>query len=239
MAWHVLLHSETLLLDCRPIVSPASRPSRRRQINPPEFADSQHGSPAEAKVPGEACREALGNELKHQRPTTQPASTSSPTSTSRPSPRLQYTQTHSLTIPIAPPPTATTHTPGKFYFLQQQPHCHHRHHHFTIYSPRAPPKPRPAHAHACLPCQKSCRTRPGTPAPASDFDTREHVYIDPRDQFAWPLLASNVPPAQGKIVRFLTKSAKKRCSPKNSRRTTSPSLRHTYGLASCQQSNLS
>ena len=96
-AQHVWLHSETLLLDCRPIVSPASRPSRRRQINPPEIADSQHGSPAEAKVPGEACREALGNELKHQRPTTQPASTSSPTSTSRPSSRLQYTQTHSLT----------------------------------------------------------------------------------------------------------------------------------------------
>ena len=115
--------------------------------------------------------------------------------------------------------------------------------HHTIYSPRAPPKPHPCPHTSNLPCQKVAAARQArtpAPAPASDFDTREHVYIDPRDQFAWPLLPSNVPPAQGKIVRFLSKSAKKRCcSPNNSRRTTSPSLRHTYGLASCQQSNLS
>jgi hypothetical protein len=119
-----------------------------------------------------------------------------------------HTYTHSLTIPIAQPPTTiTTHLRGKFYSSV-----------ITQFILRAPPKPHPTHTHthACLALPKSCRTRPGTPtpaAPASDFDTREHVYIDPRDQFAWPLLASNVPPAQGKIVRFLTKSAKKRCSP--------------------------
>ena len=236
-ARHVWLHSETLLLDCRPIVSPASRPPRRRQINPPEIADSQHGSPAEAKVPGEACPEALGNELKHQRTTTQPASTiAPPTPTLPPSRHLStHTYTHSLTTPIAPPTTITTpHPRGKFCFSSVITTS-------TQFILRAPPKPHPTHTRL-LALPKSCRTRPGTPtpaAPASDFDTREHVYIDPRDQFAWPLLPSNVPPAQGKIVRFLTKSAQKRCSPNNSRRTTSPSLRHTYGLASCQQSNLS
>lgn len=162
-AQRVWLHSETLLLDCRPIVSPASRPSRRRQINPPEIADSQHGSPAEAKVPGEACREALGNELKHQRTTTQPASTSSPTSTSRPVSHLPSTPPLTV-LPIATPPTTTIppiHPRGKFYFLHQQPHRHRQLHHLSIYSPRAPPKPHPAHTHACLPCQKVAAARQG------------------------------------------------------------------------------
>jgi hypothetical protein len=235
---HVLQHRETLLLDCRPIVSPASRPSRRRQINPPEIADSQHGSPAEAKVPGEACREALGNELKHQRTTTQPPALR-PTSTFPPHLLPIHTHIHSPITPIAPPAnTTTTHTPrGKFYFFIN-PAVITTSTRFILRARRLS-RILPTHTHALACPAKKLPHPPGTPAPASDFDTREHVDIDPRDQFAWPLLASNVPPAQGKIVRFLTKSAKKRCSPNNSRRTTSPSLRHTYGLASCQQSNLS
>lgn len=139
-ARHVWLHSETLLLDCRPIVSPASRPSRRRQINPPEIADSQHGSPAEAKVPGEACREALGNELKHQRTTTQPASIALTNTHFSSSSSSSNTHTHSLHPIATPPPTTTTspiHPRGKFYFLHRQPHRHHQLHHLTIYSPRA------------------------------------------------------------------------------------------------------
>ena len=164
-ARHVWLHSETLLLDCRPIVSPASRPSRRRQINPPEIADSQHGSPAEAKVPGEACREALGNELKHQRTTTQPASIAlanihfSSCFSSSINPFTHYTQLqhhhqqqqqHQFILEVSSiffvnnPAVIISFTTSRF-----------------ILRARRLSRILPTHTHACLPCQKVAAARQG------------------------------------------------------------------------------
>ena len=151
-----------LAANCFARESPSSR---RRQINPPEIADSQHGSPAERYDQGRLVEKRWGTSSNtNERPRNRQHCVQHP-------PFLlifsQYTHIHSLTTPSASPTntTTTTHTPrGKQVLFLHQPRRHHRQH--SIYSPRAPPKPHPAHTHTrtCLPCQKVA-------APARDAST--------------------------------------------------------------------